>query len=75
MNFKQKNYYSYLFIDQISKSKPDLKYYHKYLEYLVCRKYNIISDASVCYFEYYDFFKHRLNVDEMLNDLTFIFVN
>ncbi|KAM3131735.1 hypothetical protein pb186bvf_016131 [Paramecium bursaria] len=75
MNFIQKNHYSYLFIDQISQNNHDLKYYHKYLEYLVCRKYNIISDASECYFEYYEILKHKLNVDEMLNDLTFIFVN
>ena len=45
------------------------------MEYLICRKYNIITDASECYFEYYDNFKAILNVDEILCDLTFIFVH
>ncbi|KAM3131736.1 hypothetical protein pb186bvf_016132 [Paramecium bursaria] len=74
MNFAQKNNLSYLLIDQLSKSNSDLKCYQKYLEYLICRKYSIISDASECYFEYYDLIKQKLNIDEMLNDLTYIFV-
>ena len=49
-NFLGLNNFSYLYLQntKILYQNPDV--YNKYIEYLVCRKYNIISDAAECYF-------------------------
>lgn len=63
-----------MFLDSHVNKNPKVKPYYKYIEYLVCMKYNIISDAADCYMQYLDDNYENIKIDEMAINLTKILI-
>ncbi|KAM3142568.1 hypothetical protein pb186bvf_005227 [Paramecium bursaria] len=74
LNFLRLNHLSIMCLDSQVEKYPHLQSYYKYIEYLVCLKYNIISDAADCYMQYLDEYYDNIKIDEMAINLSKILV-
>ncbi|CAD8176793.1 unnamed protein product [Paramecium octaurelia] len=77
MNYASNNHFTYQYINkkieqgQCSKYEP----YLQYLESLICKKFNVISDATDLYFSFLEVRKDLMAADELYYQLSYLLVN
>ncbi|CAD8167125.1 unnamed protein product [Paramecium pentaurelia] len=77
MNYANNNHFTYQYINRKIEQGQCNKYepYLQYLECLICKKYNVISDATDLYFSYQEVRQDFLTPDEQYCQLTYLLMN
>ncbi|CAD8075657.1 unnamed protein product [Paramecium sonneborni] len=77
MNYADCNHITYQYLSHKIKQGQCNKYepYLQYLECLICKKFNVISDATDLYFAYQEERYDLLTPDEQYYQLTYLFIN
>ncbi|CAD8065005.1 unnamed protein product [Paramecium primaurelia] len=77
LNYADNNHITYQYLNhKIEQGQCD-KYepYLQYLECLICKKFNVISDATELYFSYQEVRQDLITPDEQYCQLTYLFIN
>ncbi|CAD8087866.1 unnamed protein product [Paramecium sonneborni] len=77
MNYADSNYITYQYLNHKVEQGQCKKYepYLQYLECLICKKFNIISDASDLYFSYLQERYDLITPNEQYCQLTYLLIN
>ncbi|CAK74855.1 unnamed protein product (macronuclear) [Paramecium tetraurelia] len=77
MNYADNNHITYQYINNKIEQGQCNKYepYLQYLECLICKKFNVISDATDIYFSYQETRQDLITPDEQYCQLTYLLLN